>query len=214
MKYTGLVTVALMLVLSAPAGATVFKGVPGGPLSGNLDAVAQWNSTNGCLDRSIQVMANKNPDGLFAGINFEVWDHCNNVPVVERFGGTEVSPAEFQMDQDRTLASLHATIPTYDFLNWDPESGADPPQLPSIDVDLDWTGIGRLKPPAMIRYGVGHDDNLTIVNLDHETCRAATVSGSVVDEGDGTDYAQDPLVDNRLCQQVAGSMFLFVFVNP
>jgi hypothetical protein len=192
-------TAAAALALSSPAGAVErsFDHPKGG-----LSAPTDLHSTAGCLEKDVFVWPFDNPDGTSAMfVEVSLFDTCANEPVVDHWGFTDLATDDFRIDSQLKSAWLGVVVPMHDGLV-DGSPATDP-----LTLDLAWTGVGRLY-RDQIRYANGHADGVTVVNHDHETCRDATVSGTVTNAT--TDWAQGTASDARLCQQVGGSMFLFI----
>jgi hypothetical protein len=190
---------ALALVPSTAAAAPTLFDHP----KGSLSTPTNLHTSAGCVDRDTFVWPMQNPDGT-RSVLAEVteYDHCGDQVLLDHVGFTDtLTRAELAIASDLTSASLVATIPMNDALD-----EAFPPTDP-LAVDLSWTGIGR-QDRTNVLYENGHHDGLTVINHDHETCRDATVSGTVSDGS--TDYAAGAVVDSRLCRQIGGSLFLFI----
>ncbi|HKR98226.1 MAG TPA: hypothetical protein VJU79_01805 [Candidatus Dormibacteraeota bacterium] len=117
---------------------------------------------------------------------------------------------DFKIDEDRTTASLDASVPLYDRL-----SNSDPaPQVSTLDINTDWTGVGKLR-SEMIHYQLGKmpvgDSEAIVINLDHESCRDASLTGAISEDGGATNYLDGATTESHLCEQIPGSLFLYVF---
>jgi len=196
----GSAALAAALALSSPASASVERSFD--HPKGGLSAPTDLHSTSGCLDKDAFIWPFDNPDGTSAMfVEVSLFDTCAGQPLVDHFGFTDLAPAAFTIDGKLTSASLTVTVPMQDGLS-DRFPATDP-----LSIDLAWTGTGR-QYNDQIRYAGGHSEGVTVVNHDHETCRDAALSGTVTDAS--TDWAQGTAADARLCQQIGGSLFLFI----
>ena len=199
-----------LCVLASPASASgVFKGVPNGPISGTLNAPTDIMSPVGCGSRDVTILPADSPDGSSFLVAFVTVSDCSGNVVSFHGNGVELAPSTFQIDADRTAASLHLSRPLYDLLS----SNDPPPQVSTLDINLQLTGVGKLLPPEMIRYQLGKTDegDGIIVNLNHVGCRNATLAGTVSEDGGATNYLTGATVHTQLCKQLPGSLFVFVF---
>lgn len=190
---------ALLPATAQAAPPTRFFDHPKGTLRAPTDLV----STSGCVDQDLFVFPFQDPQGtrdVFAEITR--YDHCADHVLLDHFGDSEaLTPNELSIASDLSSASLSVTIPMYDGLD---------PNLPATDpltVDLSWTASGGPHKENIL-YGNGHGDGITLVNHDHENCRDATVSGTASDAS--ADYVTGTTAESQLCEQIAGSLFLFI----
>jgi hypothetical protein len=204
MRFHALVPLAGALLALLPATAlsaapTRFFDHP----KGALRAPTDLRSTAGCIDQDLFVFPVQDPDGtraVFAEITR--YDHCADQLVLDHFGDSQaLTPNELSIASDLSGASLSATVPMYDALA---------PSFPATDaltVDLSWTASsGPYR--ENILYGNGHREGITLVNHDHERCRDATASGTASDGS--ADYAAGATAEAQICEQIAGSLFLFI----
>jgi hypothetical protein len=186
---------ALALVPSTASAAPLFLDHP----KGDLSAPTELHATAGCIDRDAFVWPMLHLDGTRSVvIEITRYDHCADEVLLDHVGFSDaLTPAQLSIASDLSSASLSATIPANDVLD-DSFPATDP-----IAVDLSWTASGRQYSDNVL-YENGHADGITLINHDHETCRDASVSGTVDGAGD---YA---VVDSRVCRQIGGSLFLYI----
>lgn len=187
--------VAFALLPSTAAAAPTFFDHP----KGGLSAPTHLHATSGCVDRDAFIWPMQNPDGTrVAFAEISRYDHCADQVLLDHVGMSDsLTPSELSIAGDLTSASFAATIPMNDALD-EAFPATDP-----VTVDLRWTGSGRQHRENVL-YENGHTDGVTVINHNHQTCRDASVSGTI----DGTfDYTG---VDALLCRQIAGSLFLFI----
>jgi hypothetical protein len=204
MRLHALVPLAGALLALLPA--TVFSAAPTRFFAhpkGDLRVPTDLRSTTGCVDQDLFVFPMQDPDGtraVFAEITR--YDHCVDQLVFDHFGDSQaLTSNELSIASDLSSASLSVTIPMYDALD------QSFPATDPLTVDLSWIGSsGPYK--ENILYGNGHRQGITLVNHDHESCRDATVSGTASDGS--ADYAAGATAEAQICEQLAGSLFLFI----
>ena len=185
----------LTLAIAAPAAAappTRFFGHP----KGDRSAITELQSTSGCVDHHTFVWPVQHTDG-FTQADFEItdYDHCTDQILSDQVGISD--QPDLTIASDLSSASLHETVPVFDGLD---ESF---PQIGTMTVDLAWVASG----PAYrdnVLYNQGRLGMATLVNHDHELCRDAEVSGTI------GGASLDPVLQTRICQQIAGSLFLYI----
>jgi hypothetical protein len=204
MRLHALVPLAGALLALLPA--TAFSAAPTRFFDhpkGGLRAPTDLRSTTGCIDQDLFVLPFQDPDGSRA-VFTEVtrYDHCAGQVVLDHFGDSEaLTQNELSIASDLSSASLSVTVPMYDALD---------PNLPATDpltLDLSWTASSGPYTENIL-YGNGHREGITLVNHDHENCRDATVSGTASDGS--ADYAAGTTAEAQICEQIAGSLFLFI----
>jgi hypothetical protein len=196
------VAVAAALSLASPAAASAsverFFDHP----KGTLVAPTEFSSIDGCTDTGGIVFPFLDPGGAGSVfVEVGVFDVCRNELLSDRFGFADLDAGDLEISADLTAADLSVTVPASDGI------AAGFPATDPIMIDLHWTGTGPLA-RSLTRYEDGQFEGATVVNHDHETCRDATVAGTVV-SGE-TDYMAAASADTRICVQTAGSLFLFV----
>jgi hypothetical protein len=204
MRLHALVPLAGALLALLPA--TAFSAAPTRFFDhpkGTLRATADLRSTTGCIDQDLFVFPFVDPDGARA-VFTEItrYDHCADQVVLDHFGDSEgLASNQLSIASDLSSASLSVTVPMYDGLD---------PNLPATDpltLDLSWTASSA-QYKENILYGNGHREGVTLVNHDHENCRDAGVSGTASDGS--ADYAAGTTAEAQICEQIAGSLFLFI----
>jgi hypothetical protein len=170
---------------------------------GGLSVPTDLTVTAGCVDQDLFVLPLQNPDGtraVFAEVTR--YDHCADEVVLDHFGDSQtLTSSDLSVAGDLGSASLTATIPMRD--------GLDPtfPATDPLTVDLSWTASSAPYNENIV-YDNGHGEGITLINHNHETCRDATVTGTA---GDGvSDYAAGATAESQICEQIAGSLFLFI----
>jgi hypothetical protein len=139
-------------------------------------AIAQFDSTIGCVETHAQVSAEVSlertgPGSLervaLADASLFQFDHCANVSLVQSYGRARVSRNEFQIDSLLTSAHIDTRFRMYEQLS---------ATYFSMDVNATWTGTG----PAQVMRTVFRErrNGSTVINILRDTRRDADATGS------------------------------------
>jgi hypothetical protein len=219
MHRVALIAALALLVAAVPANAGPPEmGTPHGTLRGTLNAVSDSVAPVGlCGSREVTLAATQNTDGSkffdaavatydCGGTLTSLHDGCADLPNAPDDGCSALTA--LQINEDRTAGSAEVTgMPLYDVTN-----GFDnAPQVSTFDADVAWAGFGKLQ-TQMFHYSLGTKNpyNAVIINIDHERCRNAGLSGTISEDG-GANYLDGATTTGQLCEQIPGSTFLFVF---
>lgn len=144
-----------------------------------LEAQAQFNSTDGCLDTFVFLLVD---EGQFRERNgaprnetqiameIQKYDHCTLQVVFHAYSISRTLPdAAFQADRTLASATLTATVRFEDALN----TGS----TFLVDVNVSWTGTGPVITDKT--HDVQRSDGETFVYNSHRSFRDATATGTV-----------------------------------
>lgn len=104
-----------------------------------------------------------------ADVNYSLYDHCNNVPLVDIRGVAPLTDQDFRIQGNLISAALNTTVAAFDYVAGTPVA---------VVIDFNWTRSGALDENWNEQFHL-HEMDLIINTHHHGKSRPAAASGSV-----------------------------------